>query len=69
MAAENIGWQSAASQEALIAATARVGAFPLSAARADSAVLISLRAVPYTIHVSGADGGSGIALVEIYEVP
>ena len=69
VAAENIGWQSAGSLEALIAATASVGAFPLSTVRADSAVLISLRAVPYTIHVSGADGGSGVALVEIYEVP
>jgi hypothetical protein len=67
--ADNIGWQSAASRDALIAATARVGAFPLSAARSDSALLISLSPVPYTIQVSGADGGSGVALVEIYEVP
>jgi hypothetical protein len=32
-------------------------------------MLVSLHAVPYTIQVSGADGGSGVALVEIYEVP
>jgi hypothetical protein len=66
---ENIGWQSAAHRDALLAATARIGAFPLSATRADSAVLVSLLPVPYTIHVSGADGGSGVALVEVYEVP
>ncbi|MGH7945671.1 MAG: endonuclease [Opitutaceae bacterium] len=67
--AENIGWQSAAHREALLVATARVGAFPLSATRADSAVLVSLMPVPYTIQVSGADGGSGVALIEVYEVP
>ena len=69
VAAENIGWQSAANQAALIAATTRVGAFPLGANRADSALLLSLIPMPYTVQVSGADGGTGVALVEIYEVP
>jgi endonuclease I len=67
--AENIGWQSAPNQDALVAATTRVGAFPLRANRADSALLLSLLPVPYTIQVSGADGGTGVALVEVYEVP
>jgi endonuclease I len=69
VAAENIGWQSTPNRDALIAASARVGAFPLSLTRADSAVFVSLAPLPYTIQVSGADGGSGIALVEVYEVP
>jgi endonuclease I len=69
VAAENIGWQSAANREALVAATTRVGAFPLNPTHADSALLVSLLPGPYTIQVSGADGGSGIALVEVYEVP
>jgi hypothetical protein len=67
--AENIGWQSAANREALNAASDRVGAFPLSLVRADCAVFVSLAPMPYTIQVSGVDGGSGIALVEVYEVP
>lgn len=67
--AENIGWQSVSNREALIAASARVGAFPLSLTRADSALLLSLERAAHTIQVSGADGGSGIALVEVYEVP
>jgi hypothetical protein len=67
--AENIGWQGVANRDALVAATARVGAFPLSATRADSALLMSLLPVPYSIQVSGAEGGTGIALVEVYEVP
>jgi endonuclease I len=64
-----IGWQSTANRDALVAASARVGAFPLSLTRADSALLLALDRTDYTIQVSGADGGSGIALVEVYEVP
>ena len=69
VAAENIGWQSTTDRDALVAATTRVGAFPLSPARADSAVLLTLSPIAYTVQVSGADGGSGVALVEVYEVP
>jgi hypothetical protein len=69
VAAENTGWQAAADGEVLVAATARVGAFPLRRDRADSALLLSLSPIAYTIQVSGADGGSGVALVEVYEVP
>jgi hypothetical protein len=37
--------------------------------RADSALLLALEPTAYTIQVSGADGGSGVVLVEVYEVP
>ncbi|MBL9211419.1 MAG: endonuclease [Opitutaceae bacterium] len=67
--AENIGWQAAPNRDALVTASARVGAFPLAANRADSALLLTLEPAAYTIQVSGADGGSGIALVEVYDVP
>ncbi len=69
IAAENTGWQGTANREAMVAAAARVGAFPLSATNADSALLLPLNATSYTIQVSGADGGTGVALVEVYEVP
>lgn len=67
--AENIGWQSAADRAAVVAATARIGAFPLGPNRADSALLLALEPAAYTIQVSGADGGRGVVLVEVYEVP
>lgn len=67
--AENTGWQSAGEREALVAATARAGAFALHPQRADSALLLTLGPIAYTVQVSGADGGSGVALVEVYEVP
>jgi hypothetical protein len=67
--AENTGWQGAAHREALVAAAARIGAFPLAAHRADSALLLALLPQAYTIQVSGADGATGVALVEVYAVP
>jgi len=48
---------------------ARVGAFPLPAGSKDAAILVSLAPGNYTALVSGAGESSGIALVEVYEVP
>ena len=46
-----------------------VGAFRLVAGSRDAAVTANLAPGNYTVQVSGADGGSGIAIVEIYELP
>jgi alpha-tubulin suppressor-like RCC1 family protein len=46
-----------------------VGAFGLTAGSRDAAIAVSLAAGGYTVQVSGADGGVGEALVEIYELP
>ncbi|MGH7995306.1 MAG: hypothetical protein ACREFX_03035, partial [Opitutaceae bacterium] len=43
-------------------------AFPLVAGSADCAMILTLPPGSYTAQVSGADGGSGVALVEIYEL-
>jgi hypothetical protein len=45
-----------------------VGAFSLATGSADSAMVLTLPPGAYTAEVSGADGGTGIALVEIYEM-
>ncbi|MFO1450345.1 MAG: immunoglobulin domain-containing protein [Opitutaceae bacterium] len=45
-----------------------VGAFGLTAGSKDAALLITLQPGGYTVQVSGADGGTGEAIVEIYEV-
>jgi hypothetical protein len=47
----------------------QAGAFSLAAGSADSAMVLTLPPGAYTAEVSGADGGAGIALVEIYELP
>ncbi|MEY2881199.1 MAG: hypothetical protein RLZZ15_3579 [Verrucomicrobiota bacterium] len=63
--AENDNW------EATLAATATsVGAFPFTTSSRDSALIITLTAgKSYTAQVSGIAGGTGEALVEIYELP
>jgi len=52
----------------LASAFAEVGAFGLPAGSADSAILITLPSGNYTVEVAGANGSSGVALVEVYEV-
>lgn len=54
----------------LTATFSQVGAFPLASGSKDAAIVVSLPAgASYTVQVSGTDGGTGEALVEIYEVP
>ena len=66
--ATNTGWTTAANSADIAAAAVRAGAFAFAAGSADSAVLIRLTPGDYTARVSAADGGSGVALVEAYEV-
>ncbi len=48
---------------------ASVGAFAFVPGAKDAALMISLPAGGYTVQVSGADGGTGSAIVEVYELP
>jgi hypothetical protein len=61
---ENDTWNAS-----LAGTFASVGAFPLTTGSSDAALTISLAAGGYTVQVSGVDGGTGEALVEIYELP
>jgi len=64
--AANTGWNN----DATIAATAHsVGAFPLQPYSRDSALLVTLPPGNYTALVTGVAGTTGLALIEIYEVP
>lgn len=65
----NNDWESAGNAADLIAAAAKVGAFALPRGSKDSAVLISLAPGNYTGSIAGANGTTGIALLEVYEVP
>ena len=58
-----------ASASAIRETSQRVGAFPLADGSRDSALLVTLMPGAYTIQVAGANGATGIALVEVYEVP
>jgi hypothetical protein len=54
---------------ALANAFSLVGAFPLPAGSNDSALLVTLQPGAYTAQVTGSGQSTGVALVEIYEVP
>jgi hypothetical protein len=64
---QNQGWGA---NPYITAASASAGAFSWgSAATQDSAILTALPPGNYTAEVSGASGDTGVALVEVYEVP
>jgi len=65
--ASNSGWEGSSQ---VSAAGNAVGAFPLLNPNSrDSALLITLPPGAYSAKVSGADGGTGVALVELYDLP
>lgn len=63
--AENDNW------DASLATTFNaVGAFPLTPGSKDAAMVVPLAAgQSYTVEASGADGSTGQAMIEVYEVP
>jgi hypothetical protein len=77
--ATNTGWSNAPTPgtspvvsivgAATVTVTSTVGAFALPANSADSAMLVTLPPGIYTAQVSGANNTSGVALIEIFEVP
>ncbi len=68
--AANDNWHDAANAVAVATAAAQVGAFALSPASRDAALLLSLPPGSYTAQLSGTGASlSGQALVEVYEVP
>jgi outer membrane protein assembly factor BamB len=69
MVAENNDWSTAPNAAALGATAQSVGAFALPPGSRDSAVLVRLPPGAYTAQVSGVNGTTGVALVEVYEVP
>ena len=67
--ATNDRWDAGPGATAVAAASKTAGAFQLPANSEDAALLITLPPGPYTVEVRGKDGGEGVALLEIYEVP
>lgn len=67
LVAENDNWQG---NLLVKQAFSRTGAFSfVSDGSKDAALLLSLEPGVYNAHVTGAGGSSGVALVELYEVP
>ena len=67
--ATNRGWSGNANSVDLAIAAAQLGAFPLATASRDAALLVTLAPGAYTAQLTGATDTSGLALLEVYEVP
>lgn len=67
--ATNDRWSAGDNLSALTAASATVGAFALAAGSEDAALLITLAPGAYTVEVKGKNSATGVALLEIYDVP
>ena len=66
---QNDNWLTSSNAAQLGFTSAQVGAFTLPANSRDSAMLVTLTPGSYTAQVSGVGAATGVALVEIYEVP
>ncbi len=67
--AVNDAWGSGANAVEIAATATRVGAFPFALSSHDAALLVTLQPGNYTALVSGANGTTGVALIEVYEIP
>jgi hypothetical protein len=63
------GGQTAASADEIAAAAQATGAFAFPASSKDAAVVVTLPPGAHTAVLSGPPGASGVALVEVYEMP
>ncbi len=65
----NDNWGDAPNLPQLRAAATRVGAFAFAEGSRDAALLVTLPPGSYTVQAGGVADTTGVALVEIYEVP
>lgn len=63
---ENDNWGGTAALKSVFES---VGAFALPATSADSAMILSLQPGTYSIRLSGAGDSTGVAILEIYDLP
>lgn len=67
--ASNDNWDADGAGPAIIEAAQIVGAFPLQPESQDAALLLELEPDAYTAIISGVDRTTGVALIEVYELP
>jgi hypothetical protein len=65
--ATNTGFATSTDRADIVTTSAQVGGFPLVGA--DSALLVTLPPGNYTAQVLGTNNTTGVALIEVYEVP
>ena len=66
---ENDNWGDYADQAELVTAMEQAQAFALLPGTTDAAMIVTVEPGLYTVVVSGQNGGTGVGLVEVYELP
>jgi hypothetical protein len=66
---ENDNWEVGNDATLIVDAAAKVGASPLTSGSKDAVILMTLPPGIYSAQLFGANSGTGIGLVEVYEVP
>lgn len=66
--ATNTGWANGGNASDLNTATAAAGAYPFATTSADSAIHMTLPPGVYSAMASGADGNSGVSMVEVFDL-
>ena len=66
--ARNSAWESGPDGDDLAELTKAVGAFPFAKGSKDAALLARLPAGQFTLQISSANTGTGVGLVELYEI-
>jgi hypothetical protein len=67
--AVNDDWETNGNLAALRDATTAVGAFALANGSKDAALLVTLSPGKYTVELSSGSSATGVALLEVYELP
>lgn len=67
--AQNAGWSTSVDAATITSSSAQVGAFAFTANSQDAALIVNLAPGPYTAQVAGVGNTTGVALVEVYELP
>ncbi len=62
-------WFAQSDRDEIRDAARRVGAFAFDEESRDAAMLVTLLPGAYTAQVSGENGSTGLALVEVYDLP
>lgn len=69
LVASNQDWSTSLNASEISSTTSTVGGFALEAGVGDAALLVDLAPGSYTVELAGADGGTGVGLIEVYRVP
>jgi hypothetical protein len=65
---ENDNWSVGNDINLVLDASVKVGAYPLATGSKDAVILMNLMPGVYSAQLSGANNGTGIGLIEVYEV-